>query len=282
MLLNNRILYSDNGSLIDLSQSLGDYLTGTSTLPIVAIEDKIFIGSELPFNSRYFLIGTANDVASAISIDCWNGTEWKSAVDVLDNTAVGGKTLSQSGYIHFTPKRDQSWLIDDTRDDAGNIITGLTDITIYNLYWIRITFSGDLKATTSLKYVGYKFAGDSDLAVQYPDLNRSGLKTQFAGQSNWDNQFILASEQIVAELKRRQVIESGDQILDYRAYIDACVHKVAEMIMAGMGTDYEKKRALAHEKYLNALKLSIHPVDSNKTGCLEPSERSNRQGYLSR
>jgi hypothetical protein len=274
-----RVIHSDNGTLLDLSQSLRDFYAETAALPIVAAQDYLYLGSEFPFNHRYINIDTANDQASAMTVHIWDGTEWKQCVDVFDGTKVDGKTLAQSGIVSWWPDKDDAWQRDDT-NYSSQTITGLSAATIYDLYWVRISFSANLNASTSLKYIGQKFSNLDDLRGEYPDLVRPDVMQSFeTGKTDWVEQEIRAAELIGEDLKARGVIFSKDQILSYEEFKSASIHKVAEIIYSPFN---EEKRVICHGKFKAAMNKKIFKIDENGNGKLDPVEKVQNQGWLSR
>lgn len=272
MLVNNRIIHSDNGTLRDLSINLNDLYAGNGALGIVAAEDKLYIGSDMPFNHRYFCVATANDQASVASVEIWDGNQWRAAVDVLDQTKdANGRSLAQTGILSWSVDKDYGWGFEETTED----IPALATLKIYNMYWVRISWSADLKATTAVSYVGHKFANDSQLEGYYPDLNRTAVKTAFkAGKTTWDDQHVLAAEEIIRDLRKKKVILSRNQILDFESFNDAAIHKCAEIIMRALGEDYADERASAIEDYNEALDKVYFPVDKDGDGRLDTVERA--------
>lgn len=282
MLLNNRVIFENNTTLTDLSVNLNDVFSGSETVDIVAADDYLYLASDLPFNHRYFMVSTANDQASTVSVDIWNGTEWVAAVDVLDQTKnASGHTLSTSGIISWVTDRNKSWSREETTENMTG--SGLTTLKIYNMYWVRLAFSGNLKATTALKYVGHKFSSDYSLKGYYPDLGRSTVMTAFqAGKTNWDEQHVLAAEEIIRDLKKKNEIFSSNQILNWEQFTDAAVHKVAEIAYTAFGADYEDRRDKAFDNYTDALDKVTFDVDKNANGKREPEERKPSFGRLVR
>lgn len=284
MLLTNRIIWSDNGTNIDISNEMASVAGVSKVLPIVAAQDYIYLGSELPFNHRYISVSVANDQTSAISaVDLWNGSTWVAALDVQDFTqGTAGKTLSQSGHIMWTPDPTKSWMKDNT-NHAGHTITGLSGASIFNLYWVRLTFSADLKATTALQYIGHKFADDNDLRLVYPDLIRTAVYTQFSvGKTSWEEQHIMAAETIIRDLKQKGIVKSGNQVLDWRLFTDASVHKLAEIIYNSFGQDYRDLKQDAAQYYQKALSMVFTNTDQNKNARLDEEELVIGTGYLRR
>jgi hypothetical protein len=279
MLQTQRVFFSNNGVMSDWSNELGDFRTGTVTMPFTAAEDYLYIGSALPFNHRFFDIGTANDVASVVSVDIWFGHQWVPAVDIMDLTATGGKSLAQSGIIQWSTNRLKGWDFEDDSDD----ILGSSYGDVYNKFWVRLKWSVTLKATTALKCIGHKFSDDSVLASYYPDLANTALMDSFAtGKANWNDQHFMAAEDIVRNLTRRAIVTTGDQILDWQVFVEASCHKVAEIVYRGLGKAYEQNRDLARNDYEKAMNRRFFNIDDNANGNLEPLERTAKQGWLYR
>jgi len=174
MLLTNRVILSDNTVLTDLSINLNNFKSGTETVVLVAAEDFLFVGSDLPFNHRYLDIGTANSNASVLSVSLWDGDTFSAAVDTIDETDSSGVTLAQSGVFSWKLDKNKNWSRKDTED-----VTGLTTLTIYHLFWARFAVSADLSGGTTLNTVGNKFSSDADLGVLYPELVTSDAKNRF-------------------------------------------------------------------------------------------------------
>ncbi len=272
MLINNRIIWDDNGTLKDLSPELNNVFSLTKTLALVAAQDKIYIGSDLPFNHRYFMVSTANDQASVITVKNWNGSEWVATVDLVDQTLDSGgtKTLGQSGILSWVTDRNKTWGLEETTENIDELAT----LKIYNMYWVQLTFSGNLGASTALKYVGHKFSNDIDLGGQYPDLLRSNVLDAFlTGKTTWDEQHVLAAEEVIRDLRKKQIIISRNQVFGWEEFTDAAKHKVAELVYSAFGKDYEERRETAREYYEDSLdKIVFQQVDKNADGRVTPSE----------
>ena len=282
MLLNHRVIYSDNGFITDISNDMSDINVGTKVIPMVVGEDYIYVGSEMPFNHRYISVTVANDVTAVASVELWDGDSWEAALDVQDFTSVSGKSLAQSGIIMWSLDPNKQWLSDDTNYNSQTI-TGLSDARIMGLYWARISFSATLKNTTAIKYIGHKFATDDDLKLRYPDLIRSNVYTQFlAGKTNWEEQHIICAENIITDLKKKNVVKSANQIIDWRLFTEASVYKLAELIFTAFGRDYDVSRENAANKYKQALSMGQYNLDTNMDTRLNPIESQTTQGFLKR
>lgn len=271
-ILTNRIIFDDNGSLSDHSIRLNDIAQGTETWAYVAGEDYVYLGSEFPFNQRFIRVDTANTAASSVSVDLWDGQEWKAAVNVIDQTSDGTASLAQSGIISFTLNKSNSWDADDTDKMTGS---GLESLVIYDLYWARLSFSADLDVGTAVQYLGYKFNNDQDLSLLYPELNTSNSKEQFeSGKTSWEDQELEAANMIVKDLQLRGVILSANQILDASSFKFASIYKLTEMIFTEFGQDYESNRELSRQNYIDRINGNLLNLDKNGNTRLDAKEQT--------
>ena len=279
----SRSVFSDNGTLEDISVKMNDFNSGTFVMPYVNGEDYLYIASDFPFNHRYIEVETANTQAAAIAISVWDGDSWVAAEDIIDQTSVGGIPLSQSGHISFRPDEDDGWSREDTNDEADQI-TGLTAIKIFSMYWARFSWSADLDATTELKFIGHRFSNDADLELEYPLLLRPNVLDQFkTGKTTWDLQHYVAAERIIRDLKMKSLNFSRNQILDWEIFTEASVHKVAEIAYSAFGKDFVDEKTAAHNAYKAAIgNLKLYRFDQTNDGILGVGERVSRQGILKR
>lgn len=279
----NRVIFSDNGTLVDFSVNLDKFRTGTSTFNYTTSQDALYLGSRFPFNHRWFEVDTVNDQSADITIQYWDGKEFVNTVEVIDETSLSGVPFAQSGFITWTPDEDTSWSRDHTADAGGEQVTGLGDVTIYDLYWIKITYSATLNASTAFKWVGNIFSDDDDLVVEYPDLLKSAVLTSFeAGKTDWKEQHIRAASIVITDMISKGIIDSGDQILERRVFKDIAVSKTAELIFNSFGDDFIDNRNDARIEYNKRLSKDIFLVDRNNDGKISIGEEKIRQGVLSR
>lgn len=270
MLSNQRIIFDDGGTLKDKSVELNNLFTQNATVDLAVTTDYLYIGSDLPFNHRYFQVSTANTTASVMSVQIWDGNSWADAVDVIDQTSASGKTLAQSGIISWARDRDSSWGQESTTEN----VTGLTSLKIYDLYWVRLKVSASLSATTALSYVGHRFATDDELGGYYPDLVQSDVMTAFeTGKTDWNEQHVLAAEEIIQDIRRKRIAWNRNQVLDWEQFAPAAVHKVASIIMAGFGNDYKEARVSVLADYAKAMNLKIFTVDQDEDGRADDDEK---------
>lgn len=275
-----RILYSDNGVLTDFSAELNKLRSGEKTIANwVAAEDALYVGNIAPFNHFLLKFGaTKNTLASNMTVQYWGGRIWEDTVETIDGT----EGFQQEGFISWVPDRNAAWNRSNTNSDGQNI-TGLTTVQIYDLYWIKITFSADLDPNIVLSYLGQQFSDDDDLAIEYPDLVRSDVLTQFeSGKTNWQEQAIRAAGIIANELTNARIIWSKNQILERDVFRLASVSKVAELAYSAFGDDYLNDKQAARQEYQSRMKKSIYAVDLNEDGELSIGEQRIRSGYLSR
>lgn len=236
--------------------------------------DYIYIASDFPFNHLYFKLGTTVNLVSAnMTIEYWGSSKWNEVVELRDETSA----LSTSGFIEFTPNRDEGW----SNEELSSTV-GLTTV-LYDKYWVRISFDQVLTPAIDLSYIGHKFTDDSDLFSEYPIFNNSDFLTAFkSGKTSWEEQHIKAAEMIAMDLSKKSVIIGKEQILERRKFIGASVCKVAEIIFTAFGNDYIEQRTSAREYYHQRLNLSQYSIDTNGDGILSPSEVVVRQSWLSR
>lgn len=278
--MNNRVLYSDNGTLTDISNSVAKLRSGTATIAgFVAAQDYIYVGSRAPFNHFFLKMGTTvNALSSQMQIHYWDGTTWVASVETRDGTSA----LSQDGFVEFMPNKNKGWTRETTNFESDQI-TGLTGVVIYDLFWIRISFTNDLTANIQLKFLGQKFSEDDDLALEYPDLIRSTVLARFeTGKTSWEEQHGRAAEVIEQDLITKRVIKDRGQILDRETYRLASVHKTAEIIFGAFGDDYVDQKQSARNEYKDRMDKVIYTVDESEDGILDIAEARQEQGWLSR
>lgn len=274
-----RVIYSDDGVLSDLTYPLMDFYSSTQAFSFVAADDNLYIGSLLPFNNVYIGMGSVvNATASVMSIKIWDGSAWNSAVEVYDGTSSGGKSLAQSGIVRFVPNKDKSWSMEDT-----TTITELSGVTIYDRYWIQLSFSADLTANVALNWIGNIFSTDSDLDAEFPDLVRSNVMVAFkTGKTNWNDQHQLAAIIIEKDLISKGKIQNSNQILTIEDLTLAAVQKVAAIIYNALGDDYTDQFIAAEKEYRVRLSKSYVKVDTNGDARLSPLENNVKVGRLYR
>jgi hypothetical protein len=279
-----RVIWDDNGTLKDISRSLNDFRSPHNmVIDYKANDDAIYIGTELPFNCRYFKVGTPNNEATTVAIAVWDGSAWLPTKDIIDETKDFHHTtipFHVSGSISFALDRDdRGWGIEQ---DTYNI-PDLSGVFIYDLYWSKWTWSADWKNNTSIAYIGNLYSTDNDLSTFYPDLMNTDLMDAFeTGKNNWLEQGFSAAEAIERELRSKSIIMRREQLFDWSLLLEASVHKTAEIIYGGLGSAYNEAKKLAAESYIKAINLKYFETDLNGDGVVSANELRHSQTFFTR
>lgn len=270
MIQDQRVIYNT----LDYSAKVNDFRS-TAQAMAYTTGSYLYIGAILPFNNLWFEMGVANTNAATPTLEIWWGNAWNSAVDLVDQT-VG---LTATGRITWNTDRLKGWDVEQTTED----VTGLTSFRIYHKYWIRLSWSANFSGTTTVKYIGQKFSDDDTLYSFYPDLNNTTTLTAFeSGKTSWNEQHYMAAEHIVRDLKKRDVVKSRGQILDWSMFQDAACHKVAEIVYTALGRPYFDQLAEARKAYKECMNHSFFNVDLNANGSLDPAERGISTSFMRR
>ena len=279
-----KFIFSDNGTLIDRSVEVEDYHSGSIVMDYTTSTDAVYVGSELPFNSLFFDVASANAVSAAPTISYWDGSQWRTMVEVLDETSLGGVSLAQSGHVTWVTDKNYGWLNEDTVNSNGTErITGLGNATVYDLFWLKITFDATLTNTTEINFIGPKFCEDADVTGEHTMLSVSAFKSNYeSGKTNWEREIILASRLLVEDLIDKAAIISGDQLLQRRKLRDACVSKVAELVYSNLGDDYQNDAQKARAEYSKRLNKKNYGADKNSNARLDKREMGVMTGGLYR
>lgn len=226
----------------------------------------------MPFNHRWFEVSVVNATTGAVStIELWDGSQWQAMVDVIDQTSVAGVTLARSGAISWVPERTRTaW----NRQDTTENISDLSTLKIYDMYWVRMTFSANWDLTTALQFIGHRFSNDTDLAAEYPELSQSALKTAYtAGKTTWNDQHLTAADQLIRDLRSNNIIVSKSQILDAERLRMPAIHLTASIIYRALGKGYEDQRVEALRSYKTAMNDRYFNIDLNQNAKLDDGER---------
>ena len=273
MILDQRVFHERGGVFTDISVLVNDFRIGDYVFPY-EVGDHLYIASLAPFNNIWFELAELNVVADAVpTVEMWWGNSWAEAVDVIDQT--GG--LTSSNRLQWNTDFFKGW----DRSQRSAEIPALITLNIYNMFWVRISWDKNLTPTTKISYIGQRFSNDEILYSFYPDL--VNLKTAYQqGKTNWNEQHYMAAEQVVRDLRTRNIIANRGQILDHELFINAACHKVAEIVYAGCGKAYTEQHKQARVAYNEALNIKFYNVDKFMDGRLEPADSRFSTGYLSR
>ena len=244
--------------------------------------DYLYIGQYYPFNNLYFKMSSnVNSVSSTASIEYWDGTEWYSAVDVLDDTLSSGATLGQSGILMWSPDRNRAWnYVADTSETSGTP-TELRNFTIYDLYWARISVSDNLSDSVDLDRLGYFFTAEAMLPDLDPDINEY-LTSWLTGKTDWKDQIMVASNHVILDLKNRGLVRSGSEILRFDELYLSTAYRTLAVIYDGLGKKFadKKKEAMAeYKKIMDNIKFTL---DNDSNARVTRDEVSSTMGVIVR
>lgn len=265
-----RVFFSDNGSLTDYS--LAAQNSDTIPFAITAAEDYLYVGQYYPFNNLFFEIGTTvNAAASTASVEYWDGTTWRSAVDILDATKSGTASLARNGVIQWSPNQDYQWaVVQDTSDTEAP--AALSALTIYDLYWCRLKWSGNTTAGVTLKSVSYAFTTTQMLYSLDAELDEYLTAWGGASKTNWDEQIMNASQQLVSDLRARQFIAAPGNIIRFDDVAMACSYLALSLIYVPLGQAFTDRKQDARNQYKRLLNLTRFTIDQNKNARPDKSE----------
>lgn len=234
--------------------------------------DRFYVGFREKFQARYFVIGSVpNDVASVLTVKYWDGTQYSTVEDLIDQTSVGGKTFAQSGFISF--KGANQW--------QAKSQTGITDD---NLYWLELSVSVNLKTTTNLQSVINLFVDDEILRTYYPELI-SDTRYLPADSSNFLEQYVAATNLVALKLEQKKIIKDISQIIEPNIVTVAATHAAAYVILNGIpNKDEETRRATqdAYDNFVEEISNVNLDFDFDNSGEITDFERNIGPIYIPR
>jgi hypothetical protein len=257
-----RVITEDDTTYVDRSIDNGDSST-TLPLALVAAEDAIYIGKQAPFNNFYY----------------WANNAWNSAVDVLDGTALSGATLGRSGTVQFSPEINQTWTRITDTSDTSNTPTELRSLTIYNLYWLKITVSADLSAGTTANKIFYNFTDEQTVTSIDTDLSR--YKTALS-ITDLTDKILLATKEILIKMKANRIVFDEGQVLRLHDFYLPTAYQVLVILLQDLGEDFNPKRELYIKKVNDFLQVENLSLDTNNNAFLEYQEYNVNQSTLVR
>jgi hypothetical protein len=266
-----RTIFNDNSVLTDFS--IESQNREAFTIPYVAGQDYIYVAQYFPFNNMFIEVSTANDQASVASIDYISGKQWVAAVDVVDGTKSTGFSLGKTGVIQFTPDEYNWTNINDPRKLNGSSL-GIETLPIFDLYWIRLKFSADLKATTAIKSISYNFSSDRLLESIDPEIDNYKTAWGGSGKTNWVEQTMLGSQHVIADLKSKGLILAPGNILRFDDVCLATTYRTLMGIYAMLGKDFEEKYKNAEKEYKGLMDIKRFTFDKNQDGKVQSNEIS--------
>jgi hypothetical protein len=202
---------------------------------------------------------TANTNTSAMTVQYWDGVQWRDAVDLMDGTSSGGKTLAQSGNIQWSSDRLYSWMkVSDTTYSGSP--TELQTLNVYNCYWARLKVSATLSVGTDSKEIGYCFTNSQRLKDF--DVELDGYLASFAtGKTDWIDEIKTGSKLVVQDLKRMGLIMGPGQIIELDdVYVPTSLRTLA-LIYHNLGPSYKDKIVEMMKEYEKSLNIRRFTFD---------------------
>lgn len=273
MFINNRAVQKSVATFTDISAIVSDLYGAGKAVSIAHATDALYIGSDMPFNHRFFMLSkdALNSVAGSVSVAIWDGTDFTTADDIQDFTSDGTAPFAKSGLIRWALPRNTSWCrVWDAEDIPELEAAGIKSKA---RYWAKLTFSADFAFT--LLYMGFRFARDEDLGSYYRDLRDPDVMKAFnrgAAMENWDAVHVVAAEEIIQDLRKDDIIFSPNQILNPELFTGAACHKLAEIAFKQLRIEGRKEDA--QKDYRSAMAKKNFDVDRNGSGRLEPVEQA--------
>lgn len=241
--------------------------------------DAFFLAVDFPLNHLFWKMGSVlNTEDATFTVQYWTGTGWADVVHLNDYT----QAFKASGVMEFTPDMNAAWCRSNSNSN-GSSIPDLSDIVVYNQYWLKITSDIDLTALVELAYIGHVFSEDADLYSEYPIFNDATFRGAYeSGKTDWEEQHVKAAELLIQDMIRKNIILGPEQILERSILMPAAVCKTAEIVFGAFGNDYRDEKKDARTEYDKRIDLSIFKTDKNNNAIKEPGENQAKVGWLSR
>jgi hypothetical protein len=260
-----RVLNFNGTALSDVS--LANQASDADLQFALTTSSYIYIGKHFPFNNLFFHVKTPNDVESVVSIEYWDGRDWKPTVDLLDATSTAGKAFAKSGVIQFSPNRSHSWMrINDTSDNGGNPVE-LRTMSIYQCYWVRLKVSANLKVTTVLNTISYAFTTSDQ--VESMDVTIKEYKASFkTGKTDWIDEIMTASLLVVKDLKRRGLVVSEGDVLRFDDVSMPTDYMTLWLIFSQLGPSFVDRAKAARDMYDSTMSTGRYMFDTKENALV--------------
>lgn len=265
------VLHDDNGSFVDLSQKLFDYGRDTSSISIVASEDKLYLGFEKAFNDPYFEF-VSTDFAGNVTYEYSLASTFNS-LSVVDNTSA----QSRSGFTLFSRPSDWEKQVIDGKE----------------LYWVRLTYDAD--HTTEYAGINKVFSDDSDLSEEYRSINdyicqgdttfimthQAAKKDIIQRLRNSGNYKKPEDETAIIDIDEWDLLDQ-DQVKQASKMLT--LSKIFENASDSIDGKFEQLSMKYQKKYENAIDLFLLTLDVNDSGDVDKADEFNpfNQGMVKR
>jgi hypothetical protein len=153
----------------------GKVTSGYISIGIVATQDYLYLGHTSPFfafNSNVGA-GVAQNVATTMAVEYWNGSAWANVDNLFDGTKGGGlQPFSTTGTVYWD--YPASWIVS-------------TYNGIPNLYWVRVSSSASLLVTAQIARLQYRKGNQYKVIASYEDVavqaRNAGIEGNVAGNA---------------------------------------------------------------------------------------------------
>ncbi len=267
-LISQRVFFNST----DISVAVSDFRAGSYGMTCLTT-DYVYIGATAPFNNIWIdFTSPASPAVGTPIIEARFGQQWKPVVDIMDQTAG----MSISGRISWSLSYLSGW-----EKTPKSETVGITGSNVYDRYWLRISWPVDFEA--DIAYIGQKFSDDSILESYYPDLLKTDIMAGYkAGKTNWNEQHFMASDAILKDLRKRNIIVDKSQVFDWQAFEEASCHKVAEIAYSAFGAAYNDHVIRARKRYEEEMNMKGMNIDTDLNGVLSERETRDNQGWMTR
>lgn len=282
-----RILKNVGATLTDLSyENQDETVKPAITLPTPAT-DYLLIGMQYPFNN-FFLNLTGcdvNDNVSTLSLEYWDGSKWIPAVDVLDGTSVGGKTLARSGAVLFSQDRQKSgWgKVNNTKLQGP---PELQTKDIYDLYWLKVKVSAAIAPAVvvppavqptevTIQELGFAWTSGQKMKGIKSEVDRY-LPSFASGKTNWIPEIMTASKMLITEMKKQGLVVGPQQLVRMDDFWLPATYKALWLVYSSLGPSYKDQADALHHQFYKTLNVNNVSIDQDKNGRLDQSEVNNR------
>lgn len=260
-----KVLTYVGSTFTDISKECADFSRDTAAVTL-ADTSILYVGFNKPFNQIYVNLDTANTNATTLSIQYWDGSQWTSATNGVDDT----KGLTRSGFI--------TW-------DRNLTNESQTSINSSTKNWIKITSS----VTTSAMVVSglnFIFVDDQDLKTEVPEIADSN---HLAGKTSHILTHVAVRNQIIQDLRNKDYFRINPttglkedltpwDILDANQLKQAAIFLALSKIYFNFSDEtddkYQKKSEYYYSKYDKAINMSRISLDLDDDG-LEDEEEKN-------
>ena len=237
-----------------------------------------FTGIASPLTLTVTEVSLVNFVAPEFELQYWDGFEWRDCVDVLDSSYG----LTENGVLQYSLKNDYSWQkIEETELDDSNIPPELQGLNINNCHWLRVRLTEAPNPATRIKKITYAFTTTETVNAEDKEAP-SYYESIRPGKTNWTEEIIEASQEMVHDLKRIGFIKSEGQIIEFDDLHLACAWKTLARIYFNLGRAFRDQRYDMIAKYEKALSSRALTLDKDMDGRINANEINATESRMTR